>query len=68
MTYTVYVFEMDPISPMRTKVPFGAIDKVGNNFPDLFGFKNRWLQVERIVYFGSFTRHTYRTGGLKHPV
>lgn len=24
---------------MRTKVPFGAIDKVGNNFPDLFGFK-----------------------------
>lgn len=53
---------------MRSKVPFGAIDKVGNNFPDLFGFKNRWLQVERIVYFGSFTRYTYRTGGLKHPV
>lgn len=48
---------------MRTKVHFGAIYKVGNNVPDLFGFKNRWLQVERIVFLGSFTWYTYRTGG-----
>lgn len=24
------------------------------------------LQLERSVYFVSFTRYTYRTGGLKH--
>lgn len=53
--------------PLPKICPSGTIDKVENNFPDIWG-KHVILQLDTSVYFGSFTWYTYRTGGLKHPV
>lgn len=64
--YSWYIkdFEIDPLLKI---FPFGTIDKVENNFPDIWG-EHGSLQLDKSVYFGSFTWYTYRTGGLKHPV
>lgn len=46
------------------KVPFGAIRRVEYNCPDSIG----GLQMERNIYFVSFTRYTKRAGSRKRPV
>lgn len=60
------------MDPTNQKAPFCAIEKVENNFLNLFwvkhGVQGGGLQLGWSDNFVSFTSYTYRTWGLQYPV